>query len=40
MELTDAEIEQEMDTLFGPMYDTILKNINNDLRKVLNYLSK
>ena len=40
MELTDAEIEQEMSSVFESMYNGIIHNINTDLRKVLNQLSE
>ena len=36
MELTDAEIEQEMKLEFQPMYERIINNINTELVKVLN----
>ena len=40
MELTDAEIEQEMSEIFAPMYNGIIHNINQDLYKVVNQLSE
>ena len=39
MELTDSEIEQEMVSEFKPMYDRIIKNINEELSKVHTLLS-
>ena len=36
IELTDAEIEQEMQLEFKPMYENIIKNINGELTKVYN----
>lgn len=38
MELTDEEIEKEMELEFKPMYDRIITNINNELTKVYNLL--
>lgn len=38
MELTDSEIEKEMELEFKPMYDRIITNINNELTKVYNLL--
>lgn len=38
MELTDSEIEKEMELEFKPMYNRIITNINNELTKVYNLL--
>lgn len=38
LELTDAEIEQEMVSEFKPMYDKIIANINKELLKVYQIL--
>ena len=39
IELTDAEIEKEMELEFKPMYDRIIANINTELGKVYKVLS-
>jgi hypothetical protein len=40
IELTDLEIEQEMEIQFKPMYDNIMTNINTELGKVYKELLK
>ena len=40
VELTDSEIEQEMELQFKPMYNRIFENVNTELGKVSDLLSK